>query len=300
MYRIGIIGTENSHAGNISRIINLPNPETGKLKYPDTRITGIYGPDPDSVKKIMDEVGVDYIAKEPEEFFGKVEAMCIVCRKGSLHEKYALPFIEKGIPVFIDKPFTSDVAEAESLIAAAKKSGARIYGGSILRIKQDVAILKNTVKCMIAKSEFISACLNGTADPSSEYDGFFFYSPHLTETALEIFGKEVRSIAAFDKNGDRTAVWRYDNFQVTLNYTVAGRDPAILIYGSKGNIYRDFNNTDAGSYKDITLSQEILIENFLNMVHNGTMLYPYEDFVVPVKMISAINESVRTGKEIFI
>ena len=54
MYNIGIIGTENSHAMAFAKIINLPDPETGKLKYPDVRITGIYGPDPDSTQKIMD------------------------------------------------------------------------------------------------------------------------------------------------------------------------------------------------------------------------------------------------------
>jgi len=300
MYRIGIIGTENSHAGNITRIINLPNPATGKMKYPDVRITGIYGPDPAPAQKIMDEIGVDYIAKDPDEFFGKVDGMCVVCRKGSLHKKYALPFIERGMPVFIDKPFTSNLAEAESLIAAAKKSGAKLCGGSIFRLKQDVAIIKNTVSRMIVKGEFISACLNGTADPSSEYDGFFFYSPHLVESVLEIFGNDVKSIIAFDKNGDRVSVWFYENFQITLNFSKSNRDPAVLIYGTKGNIYRDFNNTDAGTYGDITLSQELLVDNIVNMMRTGQMPCSYENLAVPVKMISAIEESIKTGKEIFL
>ena len=153
---------------------------------------------------------------------------------------------------------------------------------------------------MLAKGEFISACLNGTADPSSEYDGFFFYSPHLVESVLEIFGNDVKSIVAFDKNGDRVSIWRYENFQITLNFAKANRDPAVLIYGTKGNIYRDFNNTDAGSYTDITLSQELLVDNIINMMRTGHMPCSYEDLIVSVKMISAIEDSIKTGREIIL
>ena len=297
MHRIGIIGTENSHALAFAKIINQPDPETGKCRYPDVRITGVYGPDTDSPKKIMDEAGVDFIAKEPQEFFGKVDAMSINCRKGSLHYKYAIPFVEKGMPVFIDKPFTSDITEGEKLIAAAKKSGSKLCGGSSARLVPDTQILKNIVKGLIAKNEFITASLNYAADTSSEYDGFFFYSPHLTEIALEIFGKDVKSLVSFEKNCSRISVWRYGNFDITLNYSKGTRESGAFIIAKNENIFREI---DVGHNLDIHLAYMLELDHFVHMIRTGEMPGTYEDLLTPVKMISAVEESVKTGKEIFL
>ena len=297
MYKIGIIGTENSHAMAFAKIINQPDPETGKLKYPDVRITGVYGPDPDSTKKIMDEVGVDFIAKNPEDFFGKVDAMSVNCRKGSLHYKYALPFVEKGMPLFIDKPFTSDMAEGERLIAAAKKSGSKLCGGSSARLVPDVVILKNIVRRLIVKDEFITAGLNYAADPSSEYDGFFFYAPHLTEIALEIFGSNVKSLLSFEKKGSRVSIWRYEGFDITLNYTKGTHESGALIFAKNNNIYRDI---DIGHHTDISMAYTLEIEQLVHMIRTGEMPRSYEELLLPVKMISLIEESIKIGKEVFV
>ena len=297
MYRLGIIGTENSHAMAFAKIINLPDPETGKMRYPDVRVTGVFGPDPDSTKKIMDEVGVDFIANDPQEFFGKVDAMSVNCRKGSLHYKYALPFVEKGMPVFIDKPFTSDTAEAEKLVAAAKKSGAKLCGGSSARFVPDVFMLKNIVKRLITKDEFITASLNYAADPSSEYDGFFFYSPHLTEIVLEIFGNDVKSIVTHEKNGSRISIWRYEKFDITLNYTKGSRESGALIISKNENIYREI---DVGHHMDFSLVYGPEVDHLVHMIRTGEMPRPYDELITPVKMIAAVEESAKTGKEIFL
>jgi predicted dehydrogenase len=296
MYRIGIIGTENSHALAFSRIINLPDPETGKLRYPDVRVVGVYGPDGDSTKRIMEEAGVDFIAQDPGEFHGKVDAMCITCRKGSLHYRYALPFVEKGMPVFVDKPFTSDVAEGQRLIEAAKKAGAKLCGGSSARLAMDVVMLKNIVRRLISKGEFISASLNYAADPASEYDGFYFYSSHLTEIVLEIFGKEVKSLFTVEKNDSRISIWRYAGFDITLNYTKGTHESAALIFAKNCNIFREI---DVGHHVDISLTYALEVQHLVHMIRTGEMFSSYEDLLLPVKMISAVEESVKTGREIF-
>jgi predicted dehydrogenase len=297
MYRIGIIGTENSHAMAFSRIINLSDPETGELPYPGFRIVGVYGPDGESAQRIMDEVGVDFIAKSPEEFHGKVDAMCITCRKGSLHYRYALPFVEKGMPVFVDKPFTSDTAEAERLIAAAQESGAKLFGGSSVKYAGDAIILKHIVKQLIARGELISAALNFAADPASEYDGFFFYAPHLTETALDIFGSDVTSLLTVEKSGSRISIWRYPQFDISLNFTRGTHESSALIFARNGNIYREI---DDGHHVDAALAYRQQIAYFITMLRTGQMPVPYGDLVLPVKMISAIEESLKSGKEVFL
>jgi UDP-N-acetyl-2-amino-2-deoxyglucuronate dehydrogenase len=50
----------------------------------------------------------------------------IVCTPPMVHHLGALPFLEAGIPAFIEKPFASTLEQADMMLAASKKSGAPI------------------------------------------------------------------------------------------------------------------------------------------------------------------------------
>ncbi|MFR3484085.1 MAG: hypothetical protein ACLTXL_11705 [Clostridia bacterium] len=56
MYRIGIIGTENSHAITFAKLLNLPD-EQGRYRHEDARIVGVYGPDMESAQEIVEKTG---------------------------------------------------------------------------------------------------------------------------------------------------------------------------------------------------------------------------------------------------
>ena len=289
MYKIGIIGTENSHAMAFAKIINLPDPVTGKLLYPDARVVGVYGPDKSTAQPIIDEAGADFMAESPDEFFGKADAMLITNRKGSLHAGYAMPFIEKGMPLFIDKPFTSCVKEAEKLIEAAKKSGSKLSGGSGCKLSYDVLMLQNSVRSLTASGNMVSGSMNFAADPDSEYDGFFFYSPHLTEMALTVFGYHVRSVFTRENKGSRISIWRYDGYDVSLHYSKDTSASSAVIYAKNGNIMRNI---------DISMIYRHEVDHFIHMLRTGEMREPYENLVIPVRMIAAVEESVKTGAEV--
>lgn len=291
MFRIGIIGTENSHALAFSKIINLANPHTGNRTYEDARIVGVYGPDLESAQQIMDETKVDFIAEKPEDFLGKVDAMMITSRRGSVHYDYAMPFIEEGIPLFIDKPITADYKQSLDLIEQCKKNKVLLTGGSGCKYAYDVLMLKNSVEKMTADNKMITGAINFAADMDSIYDGFFFYAPHLTEMALTVFGYDMKSIKAFEKEGSIVAIARYDNYDVTLNYTKDGKMSSCLLFGKDRNIYREI---------DISLIYEHEVDRFMNMLRTGKMPYSYEDIIKPVAVIEAILESLETNKEITI
>lgn len=51
---------------------------------------------------------------------------------GSDHLKLAAPFLKKGIPTFVDKPFASTLKDARAIVALARKHKAPLYNSSIL------------------------------------------------------------------------------------------------------------------------------------------------------------------------
>ena len=289
MFRIGIIGTENTHALAFSQLINLPDKTTGKQPWEDARVVGVYGPDEASAQAIVKDAGAEFVAASPEDFFGRVDAMMITSRKGSVHYDYAMPFIEKGMPVFIDKPITTDIAQAERLMARAKETGALVTGGSGCKYAWDVLMLQHRVREMRQAGTLLSAAINFSVQLHSEYDGFHFYSPHLTEMALTIFGNDVRSVRATEKNGTVVVVAAYDDCDVTLHYTAGSKMPGCLIFGSDRNYYREM---------DMSLIYNHEVEHFITMLRTGTMPHSHQELIRPVYFVNAVLKSLETDQRV--
>jgi hypothetical protein len=51
---------------------------------------------------------------------------------GGDHLQLAAPFLRRGVPTFVDKPFASTLADARAIIALAREHGAPLYNASIL------------------------------------------------------------------------------------------------------------------------------------------------------------------------
>ena len=292
MKRIGIIGAENSHAEAFTKMINTPDNAAGDPLLNDLRIVGVYGPDPINAGKIACLDKVEFQADRPEDFFGRVDAMMILNRKGSLHAGYAMPFIEQGIPLFIDKPVTSDPKEAQLLLSAAQQKGVPICGGSSLKYSRNLPELKELTGALLREKEYISAVINYPADLHSEYDGFYFYGPHLVEMTLSVFGHKVKTVKAMEQHGVVTALLGYEDFSVNLVFTPGTTDAGCLLFcKGKANIY--FPIDTSGTY-------EAEVTHFARMLHTGEMPQSYEELAKPVYVIDALLRSLSSGSEISI
>ena len=130
MFRIGIIGTENSHAMAFARLINLPDDATGRRLWEDAKVVGVYGPDLESAQAVYQEGRADFIAESPDDFIGRVDAMMITSRRGSVHYDYAIPLSIRACPYLLISHFTTDIEQSEMLIRRARETGALLAGGS--------------------------------------------------------------------------------------------------------------------------------------------------------------------------
>ena len=150
-------------------------------------------------------------------------------------------------------------------------------------------MLQNTVKNWKAAGDFVTGTMNFAADPASEYDGFFFYSSHLTEMALTVFGYNPKSVLALEKNGSRACILRYEDYDVTLNFTRGTCASTGTLFGKKGNVTREI---------DISLIFLQEIADFVEMLHTGKPGHTLEELIKPVAVINAIEQSVREGREV--
>lgn len=285
MIRIGIIGTENSHAMAFSQLLNTKDPKDSLDA--GARIVAVHANETETAQKIIDEVDSSIeLILNPDDFFGKVDAMMITCRRGSEHYAYAKPFIEKGMPVFVDKPFTASVEDAREMVALAERTGAPLCGGSSLRHCADVLDMRREVAELRAKNALLSAAVQYPADVSSIYNGFYFYSPHLVETVLTAFGPDIRKVSAFQNDKGVLAVARYDDVDISMHFTTGSHGYSGTIYGIETNTYRQFNIGNV--YADE-------VKEFLAMCRSGKSPTPFSDLVLPVLVIDAIITAYESG-----
>lgn len=291
MFRIGILGSDNSHALAFSKLTNIKDENNGEYLYPDMRVTSIFGLDKEQTEKVAREGKIEYIADSPEDMMDRVDAVMVVFRHGDLHAKYALPFIEAGIPTWIDKPFTIKNTDAKQLIDAANKHNTLLTGGSTCKYAYDVVMLKNTVDMIKQKGESFIGAVNFPADLESEYGGIHFYGPHMAEMVMTIFGYDVKSVTTSVVNDSIVAVAKYDNFQVTMNFTKAATKYYGVIYSGEKTVVREI---------DISIIYRLGFDEFVKMLRTNKRPLELSKLLAPTVLLNAIDDSIKSGKEVYL
>lgn len=281
--KIVILGCENSHASSFLSTIRKYE------EFSDVSVIGVYSDERESCEKLKANYGVD-ILDDFADAVGKVDGVVITARNGINHAKYAAPYLDSGVPLYIDKPITNTEEDAISFIGELEKRGIRYTGGSCLRHDKLVHEIRDD-----RLSELDRKTLSGTVraplDSNSPYGGFCFYAPHLIETVMVAFGKDIKSVCAFRNGIKTTVIFRYDDYDVTglfveNNYVyhitrhAEKSVRAEKISAGPGNdwIYAEFKD-----YYDILCGKKSDVSP--------------EDFVRPVFVMNAIMRAIESGKE---
>lgn len=291
MIRIGIVGTENSHAMAFAKYFNLPEEQTGKHPYEDIRVTAVLGSEA-STNAIVEKVGPVCVCKSAEEMAEQVDAVMIVNQKGSVHYDYAMPFVKKGMPIFVDKPFTSDVAQAEELYEKMISHGCKVMGGSGCKYEGGITETAELVKKLREEGTLVSAAMNFIMVMDSEHDGLFFYAPHLVEMCLAAFGREIKAVQAIRNGGSMMAVMQYENDTVTLHFNRDGLKYATMLYTTKEYYCIDTQIDIFNIYH--TYAREA--SYFAQMLLGKKEPLSRDTLLDPVRIVAALDESLKTGR----
>ena len=282
MFKIAILGCENSHADSfLNGIIK-------EGRYPDVEVVGVYSNEPEALERMKNNFGV-YCASSYDEFVGKVDGIMITARDGANHYKYAKPYISYGIPMFIDKPITCDVAEAKEFMRELKANGCRVTGGSTCVHAPLITELSEFVKSTPADKVY-GGFLRAPISMNNAYGGFFFYAQHLTEVMMKIFGYYPKSVVTDYHSTMTTVLVKYEDRSVCAEY-IDG------VYK-----YSAFVSTDTGvKGGEYPVTSDLYVhelDSFYKLLHGDAGRVDLKEFIAPVALISAIEKSIRTGKEV--
>jgi predicted dehydrogenase len=126
------------------------------------------------------------------DLLGEVDAVTIAVPTG-LHRDVALPFLDRGIAVLVEKPMARSLEEADELVAAARASGATLGVGHTERYNPAVA----AVLPLVTSPRFIEVHRLGVfPDRSLDIDVVFDLMIHDLDIILALVGSDVESIEA--------------------------------------------------------------------------------------------------------
>jgi predicted dehydrogenase len=145
------------------------------------------------------------------ELVGAVDAV-VVAVPTELHREIALPFLERGTAVLVEKPLSRSIADADDMLDAARRNNAVLAVGHTERYNPAVS----TIVPLITSPRFIEVHrLSAFPERSLDIDVVFDLMIHDLDIIVSIVGSEVTSIEAV---GVPVLTPKYDIANVRLRF----------------------------------------------------------------------------------
>src|SRR5262249_30425194 len=210
MIKLGILDFDTSHAVEFTKRLNqIGDTPREKEQFVEGAqvVVGCPGESKLSPERIegftaqMKKFGVPLVDK-PTDMIGKVDGMLIEAVDGTVHYERARPFLEAGIPCFIDKPFTCSVEDAKKIAALAAKKKVPVFSSSSLRYAPEVVEYVADAKrgrlfgCVV----YAPASLSPIPERNA---GLFHYGIHGVEMLYTLMGPGCKRVTCTsDKDTD--------------------------------------------------------------------------------------------------
>jgi predicted dehydrogenase len=205
------------------------------------------------VKTLREEQDVE-IVEQPADLLGKVDAVLVESNEGALHASRAVPFLERGIPVFVDKPFAGSSEDARRMLEAAERGGTFVWSASSLRFAhevQDVVRRGDELGAVLAVDAYSPAPLH------PRNPGLFHYGVHGVETLFALMGTGCTAVTCISQDSADVVVGRWEDGRLG---TVRGQRRGPHAYGFSAWCERDvvMSAIDAGAIYRALLSEIIM------------------------------------------
>ncbi len=277
MIRLGIVALESTHVDAFCRIFNSDSSEPTHLE--GATVVALCSQDnaPERVAQLQEQWKIEIVLSEPRDLVGMVDAALICSRDGSQHLRQAEPFLEEGLPVFVDKPFALDLDDANDMIALALESGAPIMSASGLRYAEELSAALE----QIGDAEVVHADLVGPGE-------LYFYGIHLSDMLNAIMGPGVQAVS-------NLAEVEFDLISVSFG---DGRSASLrLLREAYARHHGELFTAESSVRFEIVEHSFYMrtMQRFLAMIDSGEPPVFYEDMLEALAVLVAADRSQRQG-----
>ncbi len=212
---------------------------------------------------------ISNIAEKPEDLIGAVDAILLARDDAENHSKMAIPFLEAGLPVFIDKPFALNLKDANEMIDLQTDKH-QIFTCSSLRYAKEL-IISSKEKEELGEIKYIEASVPKYWET---------YAVHVLEPIIVNCPDRgrLRGSKAASKNGVKQALIKWENLVAYVKCT--GNLPTKLqvsFFGEKGKVVKEF--------KDSFSCFKSSLEKFIYQIKRQELIIPRSETLEIVEII---------------
>ena len=235
--RIGMIGLDTSHAVEFTKRFNDPQ---DKNFIPGVKVVAaVKGGSPDiqeskdRVDKYTSEVQEKYgvhLVDDIPQLLKEVDVVMIESLDGRPHLQEAIPVIEAGKTLFVDKPLAGSLRDALEIYRLAREKKVPIFSGSSLRYYPNLQAMKTN-----NYGELRGAASCGPCELEPHHPDLFWYGIHPTEALYTIMGPGCQSVTctATPDTHEVTGLWEGGKVGTLRGIRNAAAPYRVTVFGSK-------------------------------------------------------------------
>ena len=106
------------------------------LRIPNVLVTHIWTDDPADAQQVAKASLIPNIARKAEDVIGEVDAVIVATDRGHEHVERCRPFVEVGLPVFVDKPLVDNEDDLRTFSQWVKE-GKPLMSSSCMRYAKE-------------------------------------------------------------------------------------------------------------------------------------------------------------------
>ncbi|WP_435009979.1 Gfo/Idh/MocA family protein [Tundrisphaera lichenicola] len=238
MIRLGIVDFDTSHAVEFTKRLNHVGIAEDQWVEGARVVAGVPGRSqisPEVIPQNLETLkgfGVE-ILDDPAELFGKVDAVMIEAVDGSVHLERAMPFLEKGMPTYVDKPFACSMADAKAMVKIAMEKHIPLMSSSSLRYAPEVVAARGGTGPV---GEIIGVSTYGPAPTHPRNPGLFHYGIHPVEMLFTLMGPGCQKVTNLSTPGAEvvTGLWSDGRIASIRGIRDGKADYGFTLFGTKG------------------------------------------------------------------
>lgn len=282
-------GAASYHGRAFAGIINKYDEEAYRRKkwpaYPTAlagraHVSHVWNADRGAAEELAATANIGIVADAPEDIIGQVDGVIVADDGTFTHQRAALPFLEAGVPTFIDKPFSPDVDEARRIVELADRIGAPFFSCSALRFASEIADRRALTDQV---GQITAICAVGVNE-------LIYYGVHPLEAIVALMGAGIESVANVGRPGEAVVRLRFRDgrqavmlvYEKGFSYTLE-----LSVHGTKGHRHIPFLDS-AGFYTN-------MLSAFLDMVETGEPPFPAEETIEIIGALVLAKQSAAEG-----
>ena len=298
--RLGVIGLspENGHPYSFSAIINgydeqsfsktnwnvilnyLKNRDKEEFGFPDVSVTHAWTQDQDETEALCRACHIPNCVDEFENMIDSIDGVLIARDDYQSHFKIAKPFLDVGIPVFIDKPLTLDFDELKFFMKFIENG--KLMSTSGFRFAKELDLIREKQLSLGVIKSIHATVLNG----------YYKYGIHMLDAVSGLIPGNVVSMTRLVTNYDAFSFKFSEGFSLMLSCLGhVTRTFHLAVYGTEEQAHFDL-------YDNFSAFKRTLAK-FIDMVKFGKL--PVDPIQVEqnIKLL-ILGKQMKQGQTVYV